>query len=370
MKSLNFKYLSRLDHLRFFACLLVLFHHFRGDIISSVPVNLSDTSFLKAFVQLWLMKGASGVSLFLVLSAFLFTLITNAGGREIIYHKFIYNRILRIFPLVVFLVFVLITIDRANSTPMDIFRLITLQLNTGNPMTGWGNNIFPSGPIWTIAVEFQFYLLFPILILFFSKYGIRYLMLVILFMLFLRWIVSSLTDYNIYYNLYHTIIGRLDQFIVGIVLGALYIRGTFDKLSNVACLFLIFFSILTLSLLFISIESNHSIFMSSVLSFPLEALGWGIIIIAYLKINIKIPYSVTLDKTLAFLGGLSFSIYLFHLPVGFFANNVLGLSEPSSISQSMLFTLVRLPIILIFSIITYYAIEKPFMELRVKYFKE
>ena len=86
MKSLNFQYLSRLDHLRFFASILVVFHHFRGYIADSIPNEFPSTSFISWFTQLWMLKGASGVSLFLVLSAFLFTLITHAGERRIIYH--------------------------------------------------------------------------------------------------------------------------------------------------------------------------------------------------------------------------------------------------------------------------------------------
>lgn len=197
MKSLNFQYLSRLDHLRFFASILVVFHHFRGYVADAIP-NFSSNSFISWFTQLWMLKGSSGVSLFLVLSAFLFTLITHAGEKKIIYHKFIYNRILRIFPLMVFLVFIVITLDRANSSPLDILRIFTLQLNTGNSMTGWGHSVFPSGPIWTIAVEFQFYFLFPILMIFLSKYGAKYLLLLMLFLWFSRLIIVSLDGYDVF----------------------------------------------------------------------------------------------------------------------------------------------------------------------------
>ena len=36
MKSLNLNYMTRLDHLRFFAALLVIFFHFKGKITLSV----------------------------------------------------------------------------------------------------------------------------------------------------------------------------------------------------------------------------------------------------------------------------------------------------------------------------------------------
>lgn len=75
IKSLNYAYLSRVDQLRFLAALLVIFHHFRGFHIDvSIPNNI-----FTSFINVILIKGSSGVSLFLVLSAFLFTLITQGG---------------------------------------------------------------------------------------------------------------------------------------------------------------------------------------------------------------------------------------------------------------------------------------------------
>lgn len=369
MKSLNFQYLSRLDHLRFFASILVVFHHFRGYVTETIPSNLLDISWFSGAIQLWLLKGSSGVSLFLVLSAFLFTLIAHGGQKKIIYHKFIYNRILRIFPLMVFLVFIVITLDRANSSPIDILRIFTLQLNTGNIMTGWGHQVFPSGPIWTIAVEFQFYLLFPILMIFLSKYGIRYLLFLTIFMWMSRLTIVSLNSYDVFYNLYHSIIGRLDQFLIGIIIAVLYMKGYSRNLSSMVNILFLVGSILLLSVFFIFDHKLHNSILKSVFSFPIEALLWGVVIVSYLNINLSFPFSKAMGRIASYLGGLSFSIYLFHLPIGYFVSNVFSLGEPTSISQSILYTLIRVPFIVLFSIVSYYSIEKPFMELRTKYFK-
>jgi len=84
MLSYNTEYYPRLDHLRFFAAMIVVIGH-----SLSLPFNI----------------GHSGVTLFFVLSGFIFTLITNGGEKKIDYKKFIYNRILRIYPLFIFLSF-------------------------------------------------------------------------------------------------------------------------------------------------------------------------------------------------------------------------------------------------------------------------
>ena len=72
MQTTQHAYLSRLDHLRFFAAaLVVLFHYFHtqiGDLRSGNPlISLVD-------------EGHTGIALFMVISGFIFTLI--AGNRH------------------------------------------------------------------------------------------------------------------------------------------------------------------------------------------------------------------------------------------------------------------------------------------------
>lgn len=366
MRSVNFIYLTKLDHLRFIAAILVIFHHFRGE---SIRIDQLTEMSISNFMKIWLVQGSSGVSLFLVLSAFLFTLIANAGINKINYKNFIYNRILRIFPLLTVLVFIVLTINRAGSGTLDIFRVITLQLNTGHSMTGWGHEFFPTGPIWTIAVEFQFYLLFPILMMLIVKFGIRYLVLSILFILMMRFAVVSLTHDAIYYNIYHSILGRLDQFFVGIILGVLYVRGYFNFLKNGHAILLILLSIFLLTL--IMYKNRNITQFSSTLYFTIEAVFWAIFILGYLSFKTKENKVLSLlSKMLAFGGMLSFSIYLLHLPVGMVVSNILEMTEPNSLSESILNSMIRLPFILICSVLSFYAIEKPFMSFRIKYLKD
>ena len=188
MKSLNTAYLSRIDHLRFFAALLVIAVHIKGKLSPATEGFGLSSAFLSIenFAKNWIFSGSIGVSLFLVLTGFLFCLISDLGEKKIKYSGFIYNRILRIFPMMVLLVSVVITASRQTSTPMDIFRILTLQLNTGHSYTGWGHEVYPSGPIWTISVEFQFYLLFPFLALFLARYGAKYLLGLVFLMILIK----------------------------------------------------------------------------------------------------------------------------------------------------------------------------------------
>lgn len=308
-------------------------------------------------------NGSSGVSLFLVLTGFLFCLISHSGGKDIRYRGFLYNRILRIFPLMIFLVFIVICCSRQQSSPMDIFRILTLQLNTGNSFTGWGHDFFPSGPIWTIAVEFQFYLIFPFLALFLNRYGPKYLVGIIVLMIATRFNVATLKGGEIYFNMYHTMIGRLDQFVMGMLFGYAYQKRVFSALSRWVITIPVFLC-LVLVLTYLFTFSKTSIGYSS-WSFTIEALCWGGIAVCYL--NASLPNIELINKTLSYLGMTSFSMYLLHLPVGELVNQLLGFSVATTVSSSIAESAVRIPIIIAVSFFTFYMIEKPFMGMRVKY---
>lgn len=357
MKSLNINYIDRIDHLRFFAAVMLIIHHFRGNL------NWDGSYSLNAFARLWMENASSGVSFFLVLTGFLFCLISDSGRRRIKYSGYVFNRILRIFPLLVFLVFIIICCSRQVSSPIDILRVLTLQLNTGNGYTGWGHDFFPSGPIWTIAVEFQFYLIFPFLALFLKNYGPKYLVGVVILMLCTRFNISVIKGGDIYYNMYHTIIGRLDQFAIGMLFGHFYRKGFFAFMSKLVPNIFVF-SISLAILTFMFTFHKTSISYCS-LSFLIEAVCWGAIAICYL--TAPLPDIKIINTSLSYLGMIIFSLYLLHLPLGEMINNVFSFSIPSTVSGSLYQSFVRIPLIVAASFFTFYIIEKPFMALRVKY---
>ncbi|MDO4643330.1 MAG: acyltransferase [Cardiobacteriaceae bacterium] len=361
MQSQNLRYIARLDHLRFFAFILVFLFHFRG---SNPAMDFhGNYSSLGDLARLWVEHGYSGVSLFLVLSGFLFSLITDGGRKPVPFRLFIYNRILRIFPLLIFFTFLILTVHRAESTPMDILRLLTLQLNTGHPWTGWAHSdAFPSGPIWTIGVEFQFYLVFPLIIGFIHHKGISWALLVILLMNVTRLLLIGDSSTDLYYHLYHSITSRLDQFIIGILVGIYYLRclvRSYHPLIFLVAALLIFIAFTT------RFSMPQKSWFSASISFSLEAILWGVVILLYLKF--PFPNWKKLDMSLAWLGRLSFSLYLFHLPITQFMVKQFNIEYPTGIKTLLLKSVLIISISILYSSLTYYAIEKPFSAKRVKY---
>ncbi|HDC4474319.1 TPA: acyltransferase, partial [Enterobacter cloacae] len=199
MKTLNHSYLSRLDHLRFLAAAMVIIYHCKGAMTHPDHINSYGD-----IIKIWVYSGNIGVSLFLVLSGFLFCIISEAGMRRISYGPFIKNRLLRIAPLTVFMFFIALTMNKAGETQFDVLRLLTLQLNTGNELTGWGGEFYPIGQIWTIAVEFQFYLIFPFLATILNRDGIKNIIGLIIILILVKWSLLVFNGVKVNNNLYHS----------------------------------------------------------------------------------------------------------------------------------------------------------------------
>jgi peptidoglycan/LPS O-acetylase OafA/YrhL len=172
-------YLPQLDGVRFLAFFLVFLHHLGpGDVFRAWSRPFS--TFLK---QLHLV-GWIGVDVFLTLSGFLIALLLlreldTTGSIRI--RQFYARRILRLWPLY-YLVLVLgffvmpmalnMAWTPAHTTLLaeQLFPYATLFSNVSSamlpgsfgPMSPAGDSL---GPLWTIALEEQFYLVFPLIVL-------------------------------------------------------------------------------------------------------------------------------------------------------------------------------------------------------------
>ncbi|RXX64660.1 acyltransferase [Enterobacter cloacae] len=348
-------HLNRLDHIRFYASSIVVFYHFRGKVYDMSEGLLSIKSTLAA----WLNNGATGVSLFLVMSGFLFCIISGEGSKKINYLRFLQNRILRIFPLLTVVFFTIICVTRSTSSPDDIFRLLTLQLNTGP----FNDKIFPVGPIWTIAVEFQFYLIFPFLALFLNKYGYKHIVMLIACAIIIKLGIVTIKGEGQFGNLYNTITGRLDQFLIGILFGLIY-----NRIDNIKYLSHRAIKLISLAASLIALTSyfmiDKSLWFKSVIGFTIEGVLWGWFIVSYLKMPITINHRF--DSLLCNLGTISFSMYLLHFPIGE-ALKASGIITRIGLNYVESTALIILPVVMIVSTLTYHAIEKPFLSMKVRY---
>lgn len=153
-----------LDGVRGIAILMVLLHHFT----LFAPATSGDAAL--AFVAL---LGWSGVDLFFVLSGFLITgILIDARGSERYFTSFYMRRVLRIFPLyylVVFFSFVLLPLFPrwheilVGTSELAQWPYWTYLVNFAIAE----RNDFQHGVLdvaWSLAIEEQFYLLWPAIV--------------------------------------------------------------------------------------------------------------------------------------------------------------------------------------------------------------
>lgn len=361
MHTSQHAYLSRLDHLRFFAAaLVVLFHFFHthvGDLRARNPlVSLID-------------EGHTGIALFMVISGFIFTVI--AGDRDIRYGAFLRNRILRIYPLFTFAVFLQLLIGTYNN-----------HYNYGfHQLIGWlipfRSETVPLSPyfaqLWTIWVEFQFYLIFPFLLAFSRRIGVRYLFGLLLLLLLVRALVFAASG-SVRFLAYETLFGRLDQFLVGMLLGLAWQRRAPPAAGLSPAWLALAAAVLVAGLHTFSRKVGFSELDSPFwIVWPgVEAALWAAVVWTYLRARWAGPAALRrrLDAVLAALGAVSFSTYVLHnLVIAAYNARLPLLDSGWGVGADAFLTglLLVLPAVLALSAVTYQLIEKPFLALRGRY---
>jgi peptidoglycan/LPS O-acetylase OafA/YrhL len=171
------KRILELDGVRGLAIALVLvFHYSDGAIVTGSKTVFGSSALFYAFLPTRLMW--SGVDLFFVLSGFLIGgILLDSRDSPRYFGTFYARRIHRIFPIY-YLMIAFVTVGVLNWPQSPLFRgdmpLWTYPLyaqNLTGDYTQMANAIEVS---WSLAVEEQFYLLFPFLVRFCSRRTIMY----------------------------------------------------------------------------------------------------------------------------------------------------------------------------------------------------
>jgi peptidoglycan/LPS O-acetylase OafA/YrhL len=147
----NLRYMPGLDVIRGIAILMVVFYH-----------GLHGLEALNVFNY-----GAYGVHLFFVLSGFLITgiLLDSCADRDY-YKNFYIRRVLRILPAYLVLIAVL------KASGIVDWRYIAVCLLYFCNMTGLLRSSPEYGPLWSLSVEEQFYMAWPVVVRKVSRRGL------------------------------------------------------------------------------------------------------------------------------------------------------------------------------------------------------
>ncbi|EED98584.1 acyltransferase family protein [Burkholderia multivorans] len=366
MRPQNSKlYLPRLDQLRFVAAAMVVFSHAWDCFYRNMPVD--------GLFQLRFRSGDAGVALFFVLSGFIFTHLAEVSRADSIdYRKFIYNRAVRIFPLLIFMLAISFAAQRSHMTPIDMLYPLMLMMNSGAALKDGYPMLWSI--TWTIAVEFQFYLIFPFLYKFAKAKPVYLVGLIALLVALRTSAFFASADYASQMS-YLTLPYRIDQFAFGMLLGFSYNRHLFSSKLRPLLWIASAGAVVAIAELYSYQHTLQTEFGAHVWFSTVEGVLWMAIIAGALSTNILTKGFV--GRSLAQLGAASYSLYLVHLFVILpIANQIKPLVDWQYLVRDPRVNFaygivigVMLPLAVLLSWFTFKLVEQPFFQFRTSYFR-
>jgi len=356
MRSSSGQHFIALDHLRALAAFMVVAWHFlHFDNGTPVPFEGAPALFPLALFD----EGHTGVALFMVLSGYLFAKLLN--GKAISYPAFFWNRFIRLAPLLL-VTFTLVGIER-NLRGDDFLDYLS-SLCRGLVYPVW-----PNGG-WSVTTEIHFYIALPLL-LYISRYSRLLPMGIVLVAIFLRFYFYQ-THGEVQSVAYWTIIGRIDQFILGMV-AFLYSKQLARNTTFLVLVFTVFAGFwwwfdFTGGFFFRPKYPSPSAVWIWIPTF--EGLAYAALIVWY---DAKeIDSSTVVSRILCRLGEYSYSIYLLHVFVVFKVAIYIdrNIMDISNFYIALIWAIAFFFAMMIPGYLSFRFIESPFLKLRLKYAKE
>lgn len=169
-----------------------------------------------------------------------------------------------------------------------------------------------------------------------------------------------------YKYIYYPIYNRLDGLLTGIAISALFhfkpvLAARIAKYGN----WFLPVGLVILAGAYILCMDAHS-FYATILGFPLIALGYGLVVICAVSPgSVMHRYPSLITRKLA---GLSYGIYLIHKGIIHLVQKYAG--DMGIPVNSNLMLLICLLFVLLGALLLQYTIEKPFLNLRKRIFKQ
>ncbi|HMF53549.1 MAG TPA: acyltransferase [Edaphobacter sp.] len=348
------RHLPELDGVRGIAALMVFFHHlcFAGLDLSGWHSGLVRGLF--ALTSFW----DSGVDIFFVLSGFLITsLLIRNRERPDYYQDFYWKRALRILPLYMICAIGLLFFYPGSGR--FVLLCIVFLANFAGVF-----NILAPGPFWTLAIEEQFYLLWPTVVRRRSIASLRHWALGIVFaVIALRFLFAYLGHYN-----YRLTFIRCD----GLALGALFAcmlersqrMGQGLSARRTFLLQLVGAGLVILAIAVMIPQDRARIAIHAATLQTATMLLCGALVGTAIAYSGRPRLALFRSKTLTFFGLISYAFYMFHIFVLDAYNRMRGPLKPDDLVGYFLRIAIVFSVTVVLTLISRYAIELPFMSLR------
>ena len=350
---MRINYRPEIDGLRAISIVVVILYH--------APV----TMFQKIFKG-----GHIGVDIFFIISGYL---ISSIIFKELIatgsfsFKNFYESRIRRLVPALLTVILTSILIAWFFLTPsifLDFSKSILYVLTFISDFyySSQEYNAPSSLKIillhtWSLGIEVKFYITFPIILLITFKYFKKYLIHILILGCILSLGLKYLTERNSSSFSYYLFQTHIYKFLLGSILAYfIIIKGyrsrnlILNLILPTAGLFLIGYAILFY---------NEKIFYSKY--YELSAIIGASLIIFFANKD-ELTTKILSTKLFVGIGLISYSLYLWHYPI-FAFSRITDFYKQNIFLNRLILGII----IVIFSIVTYYFIEKPFQNKKYKF---
>jgi peptidoglycan/LPS O-acetylase OafA/YrhL len=343
-------FIPEIDGLRFIAISWVVLYHVNIFVINKNPLSFLRAPESYSWIYGFIANGYRGVFLFFVISGFILALPFAKQyiheGKKVILKNYYKRRLTRLEPpyvITMVLCFIFLILKHRYTFDQLLPSLMASLV--------YLHNYIPSGPhinnvIWTLEIEVQFYLIAPLLSnLFRLKEIYRRSLLFSLIVLSII-LQKAFPQYAI------GLLGYLHYFLAGFLLVDLYLENhqfSLHKTASALAGLVLFFAIIYMN---ISTSIGTFLFLSCIFIFY------------FLVMNDKALRKIFSFKWLTVIGGMCYSIYLWHYIVISAIGNesILMVKSHNYIIALLSQCLILIPGVLIYSIFFYLLIERPCMD--------
>lgn len=368
-------YFPNLDGLRFISFLMVFLHHTL--VHDFKQFNIKGTFFERLLTTLG--YGGTGVSIFFVLSGFLITYLLlheKATHGKINIPFFYVRRGLRIFPLYYAVMFFAVTIFpilkstlgydlNLGLTPTYYYTFLSnfdvIDIKKSSDMGGQ----LMSTISWSVSIEEQFYLVWPLLFLFINKkFYFLIFPIIIFFSLYFRFLHGN-DNIALYF---HTFSVCMDLALGGLIgylsfYDKIKIKSFFGNLNKK-----IIVGVYILGFLWLLYGDFHLVgYAGYAFARLLSILFFAFIILEQNFANHSF-YKFSNSRLFTFWGKYTYGLYMLHSIVLYFLNiiiwKVLKFQNPSGLSASLLRASVGLPLSCFVAYYSFEYFEKFFLKLK------
>lgn len=340
--------------LRGLASLLVVWAHLSGYwlalIASTSPMQDAWEDWIVRPFHLYVNGGHLGVLVFFLISGYIITHTSMRENRK----SFLVKRVFRIFP-VLFVATVVMWLVVKLLINLD---LPLLGMRAGTPwewiqavflIDGFTMGSLMLPPTWTLIIEISFYAL-----VFVVLNRQRVSPLVSTWIMIAIWMVACMVSLNVPFIYTHA--NGFTAFSVGfLILGRLIYFWQRDAIARTDVV--IAFTVTLLSIAGFFEAANPGYLLKGQVAGVEPVVTWILALIIFVAFMRAAPKRA--PQPLAFLGDISYSLYLLHIPVGFLALNVL---HHFNVDNTLSF-FISLAITLAASYVSFRLVEKPAQKL-------